>query len=191
MEHHTPHHTPHNAQHPESDAPPATDPVCGMKVLPTSAHRHTAADGTQTVFCSARCRERFVSDPTKYQGALEHEPSSAPAKEKGAGVYTCPMHPEIRSDGPGACPKCGMALEPTRPAADEEESHELRDMKRRFWFAAALTVPLLVLSMGDMLPGQPISRLLSTRRALCSSSFWRRRSAPGRPGRSTCGRSSR
>jgi Cu+-exporting ATPase len=74
--------------------------------------------------------------------------------------WVCPMHPEIVRDAPGSCPICGMALEP-RTAAVEEENPELRDMSRRFWFATALTVPLLVLGMGDMLPGEPISRLIS------------------------------
>jgi len=72
------------------------------------------------------------------------------------------MHPQIVRDAPGSCPICGMALEPrTAVAAGGEESHELRDMTRRFWFAAALTVPLFILAMGDMLPGRPISHLLS------------------------------
>ncbi len=81
------------------------------------------------------------------------------------GTYTCPMHPEVRADEPGPCPKCGMALELASPvaAANDDENHELRDMKRRFWFAAIATVPLVVLAMGDMLPGQPISQLLSAR----------------------------
>ena len=82
----------------------------------------------------------------------------------GAGAYTCPMHPEVQSDRPGSCPKCGMTLEPNAAsAANDEGDDELRDMKRRFWFAAAVTVPLVVLAMGDLLPGQPISRLLSVR----------------------------
>jgi Cu+-exporting ATPase len=74
--------------------------------------------------------------------------------------WVCPMHPEIVRDASGSCPICGMALEP-RTATVEEDNPELRDMSRRFWFAAALTVPLLVLGMGDMLPGEPISRLIS------------------------------
>lgn len=81
-------------------------------------------------------------------------------------VYTCPMHPEIRQPGPGSCPKCGMTLElvPVLTQAPQHEEHgELDDMSRRFWFATALTVPLLILAMGDQLPGQPISRLLSMR----------------------------
>ena len=80
-----------------------------------------------------------------------------------AGAYTCPMHPEIVRDEPGSCPICGMALERRVATAVPEENHELRDMSRRFWLALALTAPLVVLSMGDMLPGHPISALLSAR----------------------------
>jgi len=78
--------------------------------------------------------------------------------------WVCPMHPEIVREAPGACPICGMALEPRAPRGNEEpENHELRDMKRRFWFAAAVTLPLVVLAMGDLIPGQPIATLFSTR----------------------------
>jgi P-type Cu+ transporter len=74
--------------------------------------------------------------------------------------YTCPMHPEIVRPGPGHCPICGMALEPRTVTAQEEENPELRDMTQRFWTSVALTVPLLVIAMGDMLPGMPIQRAL-------------------------------
>ena len=78
--------------------------------------------------------------------------------------FTCPMHPEVTNDGPGDCPKCGMALEPRNAVADEEEDNpELKDMARRFWFAAALTAPLFTIVMVDMLPGRPISSLLPGR----------------------------
>ena len=72
--------------------------------------------------------------------------------------YTCPMHPEIVRPGPGHCPICGMALEPRTVTAQEEENPELRDMTRRFWISVALTVPLLVIAMGHMLPGMPMQR---------------------------------
>ncbi len=78
-------------------------------------------------------------------------------------VYTCPMHPGVVRDGPGSCPVCGMALEPRVPTVEEEDNPELRDMTRRFWFGAAVTVPLVMVSMGDLLPGQPVSQLLSGR----------------------------
>ncbi len=77
-------------------------------------------------------------------------------------MYTCPMHPEIIQNGPGSCPLCGMALEPIISSTnDGEENAELHDMKRRFWFSTLLCIPLFVISMGDMLPGHPISRILS------------------------------
>ena len=74
--------------------------------------------------------------------------------------YTCPMHPEIVRAGPGNCPICGMALEPRTVTATEEENPELRDMSRRFWISAILTVPLLGIAMADMLPGMPVQRTL-------------------------------
>ena len=84
-------------------------------------------------------------------------PVTAPRAE-----WTCPMHPEIVQDAPGACPICGMALEPS--AVDlmtEEDNPELEDMSRRFWLAAAFTVPLVFLAMGDLLPGAPVSAMFS------------------------------
>ncbi|WP_235209267.1 copper-translocating P-type ATPase [Methylobacter sp. BBA5.1] len=78
--------------------------------------------------------------------------------------WVCPMHPEIVRDVPGNCPICGMALEPrTVDAGQAEQNPELTDMSRRFWFAAALTVPLVIVAMGDMLPGRPVSQLFSMR----------------------------
>tara|TARA_B100000749_G_scaffold280077_2_gene274655 strand:+ start:9716 stop:11956 length:2241 start_codon:yes stop_codon:yes gene_type:complete len=74
-------------------------------------------------------------------------------------IYTCPMHPEVRQKGPGSCPKCGMALEPL--FAEDSENLELKDMTRRFWLAAFFTFPLVIIAMGDLLPGQPISKALS------------------------------
>jgi P-type Cu+ transporter len=74
--------------------------------------------------------------------------------------YTCPMHPEIIRSEPGSCPICGMALEPRTVTAHEEENPELRDMSRRFWVSLALTAPLLILAMVDMLPGMPIQHAL-------------------------------
>ena len=75
-------------------------------------------------------------------------------------IYTCPMHPEVRQRGPGVCPKCGMTLEPVAPSLEEFEGTELADMTRRFWVSVALSVPLLVVAMGDMLPGRPVERTL-------------------------------
>ncbi len=77
--------------------------------------------------------------------------------------YTCPMHPEVVQGGPGNCPVCGMALERSDVSAEPDDDTELRDMSKRFWFAAILTVPLMFIAMGDLLPGEPVSRLLSHR----------------------------
>ena len=77
--------------------------------------------------------------------------------------WTCPMHPEIVRDAPGNCPICGMALEPRTAMTDEEDSPELRDMRRRFWLSTALTVPLVFLAMIHMLPEDPLSSLLPMR----------------------------
>ena len=79
--------------------------------------------------------------------------------------YTCPMHPEVVSDAPGSCPKCGMALEPRTVALTEEQNPELEDMTRRFWLGAALSIPVLLVAMSDMLPGQPLHRMFSPRAA--------------------------
>jgi P-type Cu+ transporter len=88
--------------------------------------------------------------------ALERVVVAAPAQQ-----YTCPMHPEIVRDQPGNCPKCGMALEPMLVTEEEEENHELIDMTRRFWVSLILSVPVFLIAMGDLLPGQPISYILS------------------------------
>jgi Cu+-exporting ATPase len=87
--------------------------------------------------------------------ALERVIVAAPARQ-----FTCPMHPEIIRDEPGACPICGMALEPMVVTADEEVNHELIDMTRRFWVSVIVTVPILFIAMGDMLPGHPVSAVL-------------------------------
>jgi Cu+-exporting ATPase len=90
--------------------------------------------------------------------ALEPEIVSAPAMRT---EWTCPMHPEIVRDAPGACPICGMALEPRTVVVDEGPNPELVAMSRRFWTCSALTVPLLVVAMGDYIPGRPVEQLMS------------------------------
>lgn len=122
------------------------DPVCGMDVDPATSEHVAEHEGTTHHFCSAHCRARFAADPHAFLG----EPSSPAPAEPGAEEveYTCPMHPEIRQMGPGACPICGMALEPVTVTAGTGPSAELRDMTRRFWIGAVLTVPVVVLEMG-------------------------------------------
>jgi Cu+-exporting ATPase len=126
----------------------AKDPVCGMTVDPQSSrHRHTHA-GHAYYFCSAGCRERFIADPEKFLAGPAH---SAPAPA--GAIYTCPMHPQIRRQGPGTCPICGMALEPELVTAESAPNPELADMRRRFWIGLALALPVVVLEMGGHFAG--------------------------------------
>jgi Cu+-exporting ATPase len=127
-----------------------TDPVCGMTV--DRSTEHTAVhDGRTYYFCSAGCRARFTEHPDQFLEQHPQEP--APAAAEGV-EYTCPMHPEIRRPGPGACPICGMALEPVTVTADIGRSPELIDMTRRFWVGLVLAVPVLLLEMaGDLFGG--------------------------------------
>ncbi len=94
---------------------------------------------------------------------LADDTSGAPAKTE----YTCPMHPEVIQDHPGSCPKCGMALEPRTVVFDADAADapnpEFVDMTRRFWISSALALPLLALSMSEMIPGMPIQHALGTR----------------------------
>ncbi|HEX6613445.1 MAG TPA: heavy metal translocating P-type ATPase [Rhodanobacteraceae bacterium] len=130
------------APHDESRAA-ATDPVCGMKVDPATAQYRVEHGGQTHYFCSARCREKFAADPDTYL-APKSKPVE-PSTEEGV-LYTCPMHPEVRQVGPGTCPICGMALEPVMPTAEEDDS-ELRKVRRKFWIAAALAIPLFLVAM--------------------------------------------
>lgn len=125
----------------------ATDPVCGMKVDPHTAKHRTEYNGRTFYFCSAGCREKFAADPEKYLSRQD----AAPVPE--GAEYTCPMHPEIRQQSPGACPICGMALEPVIASAEAEPNPALLDMKRRLWIAAILALPVVVLEMGSHLFG--------------------------------------
>jgi Cu+-exporting ATPase len=123
------------------------DPVCGMTVNPdTAKHRHVH-NGQPYYFCGGRCREKFAADPGKHL-----DPAARAAEPVVAGaIYTCPMHPEIRQVGPGACPICGMALEPELVTADAGPNPELADMARRLWIGLALAVPVFALEMGSHL----------------------------------------
>lgn len=183
----------------------STDPVCGMTAGPESAGGSYEYNGHTYYFCSARCRERFQTNPESFlnktteaallPAAIQHEPK--PTAATPAQIYTCPMHPEVRQNKPGSCPKCGMALElvtvvppkekieytcPMHPqivrdapgncpicgmalepqtiSLAEEENHELKDMRRRFWVSVALTFPALAIGMSDLIPGAPLERLI-------------------------------
>jgi Cu+-exporting ATPase len=116
-----------------------------MTVDPHTAKHRADYHGHTYYFCSTGCRTKFVADPQKFLGARAPEPVVEGA------IYTCPMHPEIRQAGPGACPICGMALEPEMPSADSGPNPELADMTRRFWIGLVLTLPVLALEMGGHL----------------------------------------
>ena len=128
-----------------ADAETATDPVCGMTVEVTEKTRTETYDGENFHFCSDGCQEKFRDDPYFYAfGNAE----KAKGKVAQGTQWTCPMHPEIIRDEPGACPICGMALEPMVPS--DEPSEELTDFTRRLWVSTAAAVPLIVLTMGEM-----------------------------------------
>ena len=126
----------------------AVDPVCGMTVDPATAAHRAAHEGRDYFFCSAGCRTKFVAEPDRYLG---EKPQPAPVVP--GAIYTCPMHPEVRQEGPGSCPICGMALEPETVTAEAPVNHELIDFTRRFWVSLVLTLPVFALEMGGHLTG--------------------------------------
>ena len=142
-----------------------------MTVDPPAATRAEHA-GTRYFFSCDGCRAAFTKEPDRYskgtgatpRTAAHHGAVRAPQGATAGGGWTCPMHPEIVSDKPGACPLCGMALEPRAPtSAAHDDGGELRHMTRLLAFSALLTVPLLVSAMGDMIPGDPVAALLPGR----------------------------
>ena len=164
------------------NSPVLTDPICGMTVDPQTAKWKSEHAGRTYYFCSRHCLEVFQTDPEKYAvppvkrteavvarrvGSKTRRGERPAAHETGAAevppgaVYTCPMHPEVRRPGPGACPLCGMALEPEAPAAEEGPNPELADMTRRFWVSLALTIPVAFIGMSDMLLGGALQHYLS------------------------------
>jgi len=164
------------------NSPVLTDPICGMTVDPQTAKWKSEHAGRTYYFCSRHCLEEFQTDPEKYAvppvkrteavvarrvGSKTRRGERPAAHETGAAevppgaVYTCPMHPEVRRPGPGACPLCGMALEPEAPAAEEGPNPELADMTRRFWVSLALTIPVAFIGMSDMLLGGALQHYLS------------------------------
>lgn len=175
------------------------DPVCGMTVNPDRSAGSFEHGGKTYFFCSKSCLNKFKDNPAAFLGDVE-KPETVSRVDGAAesNTYTCPMHPEVRQEGPGSCPKCGMALEPLRVEAPkerveytcpmhpeivrdrpgncpicgmaleprtvtaEEDNAELRDMTRRFWVSVALTIPLLVIAMGEMF-GLHLNRFVSPR----------------------------
>jgi len=148
----------------------AKDPVCGMDVNPRAARGGSwARQGQVWFFCNEKCRTRFGADPDRFLagGPAGMDEPSAPSTPAGAEVtWVCPMDPEVKEKEPVPCPVCGMALEPLvvggMPLADERNP-ELDNMSRRFWMCSIPVLMLLTLTMYDMLPGMPVTRLFKPR----------------------------
>ena len=196
--------------------PLVKDPVCGMDINPDTAAGRLDHEGHTYFFCHLGCLERFRADPARFlnpqitqiaqtatpslgvrgsgSGATKQHgrdarprytcPMDAEVRATAPGAcpkcgmalepvtvtvpatkteYVCPMHPEIVRAEPGSCPKCGMALEPRTVALEEKANPELIDMTRRFWVSSALAIPVLLLAMSGMIPGDPFRRLLGER----------------------------
>ena len=165
-------------QQPQADAK-TIDPVCKMTVDPATAEWQYEHAGKNYYFCSRMCYEKFSVEPEPFLkpqfvslGGLRAKPQLGPPMDMShmrstnmlapsrSQEYFCPMDPEVVSDKPGACPKCGMALEPRVVSLEEAENPELVDMKRRFWICLALTIPVFLLAMSEMIPGQPVHHAL-------------------------------
>lgn len=142
------HHAGHSTSSSTSSGGALKDPVCGMTVTAQSIHRseHMARN---FLFCGLKCKAKFDANPMQYMGAPSDPSPAVPTAGPAATgtVYTCPMHPEIRQDHPGSCPKCGMTLEPLMPTLEEDDNSELRDFQHRFWWTLPLTAIVFVLAM--------------------------------------------
>jgi Cu+-exporting ATPase len=147
-------HAPHGDVH--------IDPVCGMTVDPARSRASFRYGGRDYFFCCQHCLEKFRADPAAY---LADKPRPTPKAVSGVD-YTCPMHPEVVQKGPGACPKCGMALEPMQPAAEEGPDPELLNMQRRFWVGAALALPVFLIAMAGLMPSADLAHWLHTQMLL-------------------------
>ena len=140
----------------------ARDPVCGMTVDPARATGSLEFAGATWYFCSPSCLEKFRSAPEKYSGLDPARPTQTAEVTSAEGLkYTCPMHPEVVQNGPGACPICGMALEPVMVSAEFQKNPELIDMERRFWVSVVLTTPILAGAMLEMIAGAPLAHFFS------------------------------
>lgn len=153
----------------------AVDPVCGMKVNVSTAKHVFNHQGENVYFCSRGCLDKFQADPAAFpsrgvepkieqKGSCCSHAPAVPAPPAGTDVeYTCPMHPEVIQIGPGACPVCGMDLEPRVVRLDEGEPPELRGMQMRFWVCLVLALPVFAIAMGDMVPALSLGHALGWR----------------------------
>ena len=141
------------------------DPVCGMTVEPARAAAKVEYGGKTYFFCSPHCARRFEPRPEYFlEGEHRREPMPSAAGE--GTKYTCPMDPEVVQAGPGACPKCGMALEPMTPMAEVGPDPEYAAMRTRFWIAAALTIPVFTIAMAGLFPSESLMHWLHAHMAV-------------------------
>ena len=139
------------------------DPVCGMSVQPETAAGSHQYEGKTYYFCAPSCLNKFRADPAFYLLPPEQRRPTTLFVPPGAAVeYICPMDPEVLETQPGACRICGMALEPKIVSLDDGPNPELLDMTRRFWISVGPALFVMILAMGDMIPGQPFHGLTST-----------------------------
>src|SRR6266481_1590549 len=163
-------HIPAPASPRDSASAVVIDPVCSMTVNPETAAGSYDYEGQTYYFCSTRCLNKFRESPARFlDKAKEPMPSepvgvrheSSTSRTKVGQTYTCPMHPQIVRNAPGNCPICGMALEPLTVSLSEAENPELVDMTRRFWVGVVLTSPLLLITMGEIIPVNPLEQIVS------------------------------
>ena len=151
---------PHATHHQES--PALHDPVCGMAVSSTSVHNMTH-DGVSFQFCSEGCLTQFRASPEKFLYADLTPMESENALNQRGGHFICPMCPGIAQNEPGICPKCGMALQGTRLSLDDDDNTELINMTRSFLVSAIFCAPLILITMGELVPGLSLQWLGSVR----------------------------
>lgn len=150
------------------------DPVCGMTVNPAQAAASYEYEGTRYYFCAAICATRFKSNPQRYlvksldsqSPEMDFTKVKSESQATKGGLYTCPMDPEIVQEGPGTCPKCGMALEPMQPSLEDGPDPELLLMQRRLWIGIALTVPIFIIAMAGLIPSHSLMEFLNKNMAL-------------------------
>ncbi|MCF6287034.1 MAG: YHS domain-containing protein, partial [Candidatus Hydrogenedentes bacterium] len=132
------------------------DPVCGMPVDGDDTSIHLEHAGATYYFCSEGCQKKFDADPAQYV-SKDASPAIIEEVNDDSREYVCPMHPEVVAPGPGACPKCGMALESREISVDDGANPEYEDMRRRFLVSAVLTAPVFLYAMAEMLFGKSLS----------------------------------
>ncbi|AGH95932.1 heavy metal translocating P-type ATPase [Pseudobdellovibrio exovorus] len=155
-------HSDHSHHHHSPPSPTSEkDPVCGMTVEPATAKGgSTRYKEKNFYFCNPKCKTKFEAEPEKYISSNTNEAKKELTTAELESIYTCPMHPEIRQKGPGSCPICGMALEPEEISLEDVENPELIDFTRRLKVSIPLAVPLLLLAMSDLIPGQPVQHAI-------------------------------